>query len=339
MKIFNISLIINLLMLSGCSNQKIEHLRISGFTQGTTYNITFENTGRFTAEEIRTGVESYLQKIDISLSVYIDSSVISKINRNEDINADEYFTEVFNMSRQLSEDTGGAFDITVGPLVRAWGFGPEGYKDFEKDKIDSLRNLVGFRKIDIENGKVIKSDPRISVDMNAIAQGYTVDIIYRYLKSLGMTSFLVEIGGEVRVMGAKGKNPWKIGIDKPVDNNNSPGENLQAIISLKDKSLATSGNYRKFYVEDGIKYSHTIDPATGFPAKNRLLSATIITDECAIADGVATACMVMGLEKSVNYISRNPEYEAYFIYSDDSGNYAEWISGSLMKRLETGISN
>jgi thiamine biosynthesis lipoprotein len=164
------------------------------------------------------------------------------------------------------------------------------------------------------------------LDFNAIAQGYSVDVICGFLDEKGIKSFLVEIGGEVRVKGTKGGEMWRIGIDKPVDDNMSPGSDLEAIIQIKDRSLATSGNYRKFYVENGIKYSHTIDPKTGYPAKNQLLSATILASDCATADGIATACMVMGKEKSIEFLDLHPEYDAFLIYSDDKGVMRTWMT-------------
>jgi thiamine biosynthesis lipoprotein len=185
----------------------------------------------------------------------------------------------------------------------------------------------------MKDGRVIKADPGMMLDFNAIAQGYSVDVICRYFDGLGINSYLVEIGGEVRVKGDKNGTPWRIGIDKPVDNNMIPGNDLEAIIMLKDRSLATSGNYRKFYVENGIKYSHTIDPKTGYPAKNQLLSATIIADECATADGVATACMVVGKDKTIEFLGRHPEFEGYLVYSDNSGNFKTWISEKLKKNI------
>jgi thiamine biosynthesis lipoprotein len=221
----------------------------------------------------------------------------------------------------------------VMPLVKAWGFGPDEHKNFDITKLDSLMSLVGFEKVELRDGYIVKSDPRITMDVNAIAQGYTVDVVCRAFDKSGMNNYLVEVGGEVRVKGTKGGEPWKIGIDKPVDDNMVPGAELQAIIRLKDKALATSGNYRKFYVEDGIKYSHTIDPKTGYPAKNRLLSASIIAGDCATADGIATACMVMGVEKAISFIEKNKDIEGYLVYSDDNGNYISWMSEDLKKSI------
>jgi thiamine biosynthesis lipoprotein len=186
--------------------------------------------------------------------------------------------------------------------------------------------LVGMKNVELKDGMIVKSDPRIMLDFNAIAQGYSVDVICGFLDEKGIKSFLVEIGGEVRVKGTKGGEMWRIGIDKPVDDNMSPGSDLEAIIQIKDRSLATSGNYRKFYVENGIKYSHTIDPKTGYPAKNQLLSATILASDCATADGIATACMVMGKEKSIEFLDLHPEYDAFLIYSDDKGVMRTWMT-------------
>jgi thiamine biosynthesis lipoprotein len=320
------------LLLSFTSCKKtISYDNFAGFIQGTTYSIVFGNDGRLKAQDLKSEVEKILHDFDMSLSLYADSSILSKVNRNEDIILDKFFTEAFKKSVEITKLTDGAFDITVGPLVSAWGFGPDAHKNFSESKRDSLLKLVGMDKVKIENGRLVKTDPGINLDFNAIAQGYSVDVISDFFGSRGIKSFLVEIGGEVRVKGDKQGVLWRIGIDRPSDDNYFPGNDLQAVISLKDRSLATSGNYRKFYVEDGIKYSHTIDPRTGYPSKNQLLSATIIADECATADGIATACMVIGKDKTIEFLSLHPEYDAFLIYSDDSGNYQTWTSENLKR--------
>lgn len=319
------------LFLPSCISKKPVITNFTGFTQGTTYSIVYDNKKNIDPETLRLKVEKILHAFDMSLSIYIDSSIISKINRNEEAVPDSFFIEVFKKSVLISEMTGGAFDITVGPLVRAWGFGPDEHKNFTEEKRDSLMKLVGMGKVSLINGRLLKSDPGIKLDVNAIAQGYSVDIVCRYFDNLGILNYLVEIGGEVRAKGNKAGALWRIGIDKPEDYNMSPGQNLQAIITISDKSVSTSGNYRKFYVENGIKYSHEIDPKTGYPAKNTLLSATIIADECALADGIATACMVMGKDKTIEFLGIHPELEAYLVYSDDSGNFKTWISEKLSK--------
>lgn len=317
---------------TSCKDQPV-YSNFNGFAQGTTYSMIFENPGKFNVSDVQNEVEKILQDFNMSLSLYEDSSVLCRINRNETDVPDKLFTEVFNRSREINELSGGAFDITVGPLVKAWGFGPDAHRNFSEESRDSLMKLVGMDKVEIRNSRVVKTDPRISLDFNAIAQGFSVDVICRYFDEKGIKSYLVEIGGEVRVKGDKDGAMWKIGIDRPSDNNVIPGSELQAIIKLKDRSLATSGNYRKFYVEDGIKYSHTIDPKTGYPAKNRLLSATILASDCGTADAVATACMVMGHEKAIEFINAHPEFSAYFVISGVDGNYETWMSESLKEYL------
>lgn len=323
-----------ILLISFSCRQKPEYSNFAGTAQGTTYSIVYENQGKTDPLTLRQEVEKILRDFDMSLSLYEDSSILSKINRNETVIPDEFFTDVFKRSSEISQLTNGAFDVTVGPLVRAWGFGPDEHRNVTPSRVDSLLNLVGMQKVELKNGMILKSDPRINLDFNAIAQGYSVDVVYGLLEEKGIRNFLIEIGGEVRVKGSKGGEMWRIGIDRPVDNNMSPGSDLKAIIHLEDRSLATSGNYRKFYIENGIKYSHTIDPRTGYPAKNQLLSATIIASDCATADGIATACMVMGKEKSIEFLDLNPEFDAYLIYSDDKGDLKTWMTEKLKNFIE-----
>ena len=320
-------------LTQGCIQKTPVIENFTGFTQGSTYSIVYDNEKNITPFELKSQVETILHNFDMSLSVYQDSSIISRVNRNEPAAADTFFIDVFNKSVLISAMTGGAFDITIGPLVRAWGFGPDEHKNFKKEKLDSLMNLVGMGKVSIVNGHVIKAFPGICLDVNAIAQGYSVDVVCRYFDNLGIKNYLVEIGGEVRAKGKKGKALWRIGIDRPEDNNMTPGQNLQGIIKITDKAVSTSGNYRKFYVEDGIKYSHEIDPKTGYPAKNTLLSATIVADDCTMADGLATAAMVMGKEKFIKFLVIHPEVQAYLIFSDETGNFKTWTSKELICKI------
>jgi FAD:protein FMN transferase len=326
-------------ILSSCQRDKHEYGKFNGLAQGSTYSIVYQDPEKITPVKLKEDVEKILHNFDMSLSLYNDSSLVSKINRNEDVIPDTFFTEVFKRSEEISIMTDGAFDITVGPLVKAWGFGPDEHKNFDISKLDSLMSLIGFRKVSLIDGRLHKTDPGINIDFNAIAQGYSVDVVCRYFDNLGIGSYLVEIGGELRVKGDKNGELWKIGIDKPSDTNISSGTELQAIIKLRDKGLATSGNYRKFYIENGIKYSHTIDPKTGYPAKNQLLSATIIASDCATADGIATACMVMGKDKAIDFINRNIEFDAYLVYSDDNGNYISWATENLKNKISEKINN
>ena len=332
MRLLSLGLFI-LLTATSCKDKTV-YSNFNGFAQGTTYSMIFENSGKFNVPDVQNEVEKILQDFNMSLSLYEDSSVLCRINRNETDLTDELFTRVFNRSKEIYELTDGAFDATVGPLVKAWGFGPDEQKNFTESAHDSLMQLVGMDKVSIINGKLVKADPGVSLDFNAIAQGYSVDVISRYFDDKGIMSYLVEIGGEVNVRGDKGGTMWKIGIDRPSDNNIIPGNELQAIVSLKDRSLATSGNYRKFYVENGIKYSHTIDPKTGYPARNQLLSATILASDCTTADGIATACMVMGKDKTIEFLGIHPEFEGFLVYSDDSGEFKTWTSEKLKKYIE-----
>lgn len=325
---------VSLFLLAFCScRNKSVYSNIAGFAQGSTYSIVYENRRNADPGEYKQGIEKILASFDSSLSLYNDSSILCRINRNEAVAVDSFFAEAFRKSAMISQLTGGAFDITVGPLVRAWGFTPGEHKPPTSEKIDSLKMLVGMDKVSLVNGHLIKKDPNIKLDFNAIAQGYSVDLVCRYFDKLGIKNYLVEIGGEVRAKGRKAGKLWRIGIDKPVDDNMNPGENLEAIIRISDKSLSTSGNYRKFYIENGVKYSHEIDPKTGYPARNTLLSVSIIASDCASADGISTACMVMGKDKSIEFLASHPELDGYLIYSDEKGNFITWTTDNLKNEI------
>lgn len=293
----------------------------AGYAQGTTYSITYFSRNNINYQK---EVDSILKAFDMSLSTYKDQSIISRINRNDtSATADDFFRAVFNKSLEISNLTGGAFDFTVAPVVNAWGFGFTEKTEVDARIIDSLLRYVDYRKVQLlRNGKVKKEIPNIQLNVNAIAQGYSVDVIADFLEERGIIHYLVEIGGEVKARGYKpGQQLWRIGIDKPLENSTAQNRELQVILELKNMALATSGNYRQFYEEDGIKYSHTIDPKTGYPVEHNLLSATVIAHDCMTADALATAFMVMGLEKSMNFIEEHPEYKGYFISSDSEGQY------------------
>ncbi|MBN2611670.1 MAG: FAD:protein FMN transferase [Bacteroidales bacterium] len=306
---------------------------IRGFTQGTTYLVTYVNKE---GVNLQPAVDSLLADFDTSLSTYIIESVISKVNYNEsNVVLDSHFIAVFNKSFEVYKESDGAFDITVAPVVNAWGFGFTGKVQVDSNLIDSLVAFVGMDKIKIEKGKVVKKFPQTMLDVNAIAQGYSVDVVAEFLDHKGIKDYLVEIGGEVRT---KGKNPkgrvWTIGIDKPLDNNLIPGSNLQAKLRLKDQSMATSGNYRKFFEEDGQKYVHSINPKTGYPVTSNLLSATVISDDCMTADAWATAFMVMGLDKTKEFLNKKINLQAYLIYSDEEGNLKTYATKGVDKLLK-----
>lgn len=331
MKLISFALVF-MLLLAACQTKKGEYLKISGFAQGTTYHITYENSNN---EDYSTDIDSILKAFDKSLSIYDSTSIISRINNNDpSVEADDWFIDVFNKSVEVNASSGGAFDITVGPVVNAWGFGSKAVAKHDTAFIDSLLQYVGMEKVKLEGRKVIKKYPGVKLDVNALAQGYSVDVVCDFFKNKGIRNYLVEIGGEVRGKGTNTSDKfWHIGIDRPTDDNMPPANQLQAIIEINNKSLATSGNYRKFFVENGVKYSHTIDPKTGFPARNTLLSATVVCDDCITADAYATSFMVVGIEKSKEMLSKLKGIEVYFVYSNPQGEYEVYFSEGMKKMI------
>lgn len=303
-----------------------------GMVFGTVYNITYQYDS-----DIKQDIEAELQKVDNSLSPFNKTSIISKVNRNENPKVDEMFTEVFNLAAKVSSETGGAFDITVAPLVNMWGFGTKQFHRPDKESVDSLMRFVGFHKVSLRDGHVVKSDPRIQLDCSAIAKGYGCDVVARYLRSKGIKNFMIEIGGEVVTSGQNEKQlPWKIGVTKPTDDSLQDNQELQTILNVTDKAMATSGNYRNFYIDGGRKLAHTIDPHSGYPVQHSLLSSTVIASDCATADAYATSFMVLGVEKAKEVLSRHPELMAYFIYSDKNGKMNVWFSPALKDKIADG---
>ena len=301
----------------------------SGFVFGTVYNITYQYD-----HSLKEEIEAELKKVDNSLSPFNDNSIITKINRNENVKVDKMFTDVFTLAKQVSEETDGAFDITVAPLVNLWGFGFKSGTTPTKATVDSLRQLVGYDKVKLVGTKVVKQDKRIMLDCSAIAKGYGSDVVSAYLRSRGIDNFMVEIGGEIVVRGINDKRqPWRIGVTKPSDDSLSVNQELQTVLNITDKAMATSGNYRNFYYKNGRKYAHTIDPKTGYPVQHSILSATVLAKDCATADAFATSFMVMGLEKARLVLDKHPELMAYFIYSDGHGRNSVWFSPTLKNRI------
>ncbi len=308
-----------------------EFYKIAGETQGTTYHMVYEGEH----PDLKKQVDSLLHVFDMSLSTYEPYSTISKVNQGNNVEVDELFIKMFNKAKEVTEHSGGAFDITVGPLINAYGFG-YGKQETEIDSalIDSLLQFVGMNKVKIVDNKLIKEDNRIQISGNAISQGQAVDFIADFFQKQGIRNYMIEIGGELAVKGLKDGKKWRVGIDKPYEGNDIAGQDLQTILAITDKAVATSGNYRKFYVKDGKKYSHSIDPHTGYPAFQNILSATIIADDCMTADAYATACMVSGLEKSKEIIRNNPGLDAYFVYSDEeTGEYRVWFTDAVKKMI------
>ncbi len=270
-------------------------------------------------------------KFNLSLNPFKENSVITKVNRNEPVELDSFFLNVFHRSQEVSRATGGRFDITVAPLVNAWGFGFENIDSVTPAMIDSLKEFVGYEKIWVDNSGIIrKTDQRVRINTSAIAKGYACDVIGNLLESYGITDYMVEIGGEITARGVNDKGEcWRIGIDKPIDDATGMLHNLQEVVRLCNKSMATSGNYRNFYIKGGKKYAHTIDPVSGYPAQLDILGATVIADDCMTADAYATAFMVMGLEQSVETAKNIRGLEYYFIYEKKDGALGIQYSAGL----------
>lgn len=288
-----------------------------GLAFGTIYKITYQHQ-----EDLHNDIKAALMEVDNALSPYNKNSIISRINHNQDTLLNEHFTHVFELAQKISTETEGAFDITVAPLVNAWGFGFKHSIDIAPNVIDSIGQFVGYQKIRLSDGKITKDDPRTMLDCSAIAKGYGVDVVARTLDKKGVQHYMVDIGGEVVV---KGKNSrmktWRIGINKPVEDSLSINQELQTVLEVSGVGMATSGNYRKFYYKDGKRYAHTIDPRIGHPVQHSILSATVIAKDCTTADAYATAFMVMGLEKSMEFCKAHPELDAYFICDGEGDTY------------------
>lgn len=302
-----------------------------GMVFGTMYNITYQHT-----DNLKQEIEAVLKQVDQSLSPFNPQSVISHINDNRSRATDDMFREVFTLAEDISKRTDGAFDITVAPLVNAWGFGFKQGTDPSKAAIDSLLALVGYDKLSLgRDGQLTKSDPRVMLDCSAVAKGYGCDVVARMFRSHDIENFMIEIGGEVVVRGqSERKQPWRIGVNKPVDDSLSVNGEQQAILSITNRAMATSGNYRNFYYKGGKKYAHTIDPKSGYPVSHNLLSATVIARDCATADAYATAFMVVGAEKAKELLRTHQELEAYLISAADDGGYDVWYSPTLESKLE-----
>ena len=286
--------------------------KTSDFIFGTTYHVTYQCDSDLTQS-----IKAELLKVDASLSPFNKESVITAVNENQDVQLDDMFKEVFNLAMDISKDTDGAFDITVAPLVNAWGFGFKNGSQPSSHQVDSLLQLVGYEKVSMVDGKVTKRDPRIMLDCSAIAKGYGTDRVARLLQSRGIQNYMVEIGGEVVTSGVNpDRVPWKIGVTKPTDDSLNIGHELQTVLNVTDKAMATSGNYRNYYFKGGKKFAHTVDPKTGYPVQHSILSA-----------------MVMGFDKARQVLERHPELMAYFIYSNQKGDMDVWYSPSLREKI------
>lgn len=303
-----------ILILSG---NKPVYRTSEGAVFGTFYHITYNYN-----QDLQAEIESSLAKVDSSLSMFNPKSTIAAVNASSSMQvSDEMFLYVVRLAQQVSQWTDGAFDITVAPAVNAWGFGFKHKEEILADTtiLDSLREIVSYKLFHEDNGFITKDKDGVMLDCSAIAKGYGCDVVADMLRSHGISDFMVEIGGEVVV---SGKNPkghmWHIGVSKPVEDESS-GNELQTILELSEIAMATSGNYRNFYYENGRRYAHTIDPKSCRPVQHSLLSATVLADNCATADALATSMMVMGLERSLQVCSSLDGIEAYFIFQGEDG--------------------
>ncbi len=317
-----------LLGFLSCQPPRNAYTQLEGKAQGTTFRIVYKDT---TARDFSTSVDSIFHVMDRSMSLWDSTSIISLLNANNPaVRADAHFANVFREAWEVSEQTDGYFDCTVGPLVKAWGFSyKKNLPPPDSAQVDSLRQFIGYHKVRLGDGKLSKEKSQIQIDFNAIAQGYTVDVLADFFKARGIKNYLVEVGGEVRAKGSNERGEiWRIGIDKPVDNA-AVGRPLQAVVSLNDKSLATSGSYRKFVERGGHKYSHAIDPHTGFPIAHTLLSISVLAPDCMTADAYATAFLVMGLEKAIP-LAKEKGLELYGISAGRDGNLSVYQSDGFM---------
>ncbi|WP_370861129.1 FAD:protein FMN transferase [Parabacteroides faecis] len=315
-----------ILIFTACTKQK-QYFEESGSVFHTIYHIKYEGSELLTEK-----IDAELQKFNLSLNPFNPNSIISKVNQNEPVEADDWFIEVFNKAKEVSDHSEGVFDITCAPLVNLWGFGFSKMDSVTPQMIDSIKQFVGYQKVRLDGRKVIKDDPRTLLNCSAIAKGYASDVIARLLEREGVENYMVEIGGEVTMKGVNQNGKcWRIGINKPEDDSTGIKNDVGEVVELcKKGGVATSGNYRNYYIKDGKKYAHTIDPRTGYPSEQSILSATIVADDCITADAYATAFMAMGLEKAREAAKNIPGIEYYVIYTDENGKHQiEYSTGML----------
>ncbi len=335
----SILLIITALFLGGCSvpnsnDESANYKHIAGATQGTFYSIKYSDTVDYQKD-----IDSLLNNFDFSLSTYNSASIISRVNANDStIVLDSLFYAVFRRSVQIAKETNGAFDFTVAPFIEAWGFGKSKRQHIDKAIIDSIRQFVGYDKIRIENGKIQKTDLRVCINTNAIAQGFSVDVIAGFLDEKKIENYLVEIGGEIFTRGKNPKgNNWSVGIDNPVDDTTMQRHGFNSIVEISGKAIATSGNYRKFYEINGKKYAHTLDPQTGRPVSHPLLSATVVAADCMSADAYATAFMVMGAEKTIEFAKQHLEIAIYLISAGENETYDVYMTDNFKELIQSKL--
>ena len=319
------------LLIWGWDNDpKAQYFHNEGRVFGTYYNIRYEAT-----EDLQDSINAAFEAFDNSLSLFNPHSILSAVNENRDTTTNELFETMWKEAERVYGLSGGAFDITVAPLVKAFGFGRKSdqFSMISSQTIDSLRAFIGFDKVQLIDHHVIKSDPRVQLDGGAVAKGQACDMIAEVLRNHGCENYLVDIGGEVVAHGLNAKGePWHVGITKPNLNNEGAQDELQDILAVTDICMATSGNYRNYYYEGTERRSHTIDPRTGYPVQHSVLSATVVSSSCMRADALATACMVLGAEEAIDMINRAEDAACYLIVAKNdsltvisSQNWTEFI--------------
>lgn len=329
-KYFPLSIFAVLIILSSCNTNKPQYIANNGSVYGTYYNIKYQSPD---GNDIQNEIDNEFRRYTLIFSHYEKDATITKINHNIDVSPEPEFIKCFKRAEEISELTDGAFDITAGPLINAWGFGPEDRKSMTPGIVDSLKAVTGYQKVKLIEGKIVKGNPAMQLNMSAIAKGYTCDLIGEFLAKKGCENYMIDIGGEVV---AKGKNDkgkiWTIGIREP--NEDPFSTDLNAAVMLPDHALATSGNYLNFYEENGKKYAHTIDPKSGYPVQHSLLSATVLAKDCMTADAFATSFMVLGKDEGIKIAEKIPDMEIYFIYADENGDNKVYMSEGFKKYLK-----
>lgn len=322
-------LFVSLAILASCGQQP-KKMVLQGLAQGSYYAITYyDEQGR----NFQHDIDSIFHAVDLSVNLWVDSSVISKVNRNEDVTLDSIFVDNFRIAQEAAALSGGYFDPTISPIVAAWGFSYKHGDSITPQLIDSLKLLVDYRKVRIEDGKVVKENPAMTLDFNAVAQGYTSDMIATFLDSRGIKNYLVDTGGEIMAKGGKPNGqPWIVGIEKPAESMNSE-QVVQTRLALRDKGLVTSGSTRKYVERDGKRYSHCIDPHTGYPVEHQVLSVTVLAETSVWADALASICMVMGMEQSLPLIEGMDGVEAYYIYVNGEGEFETFATEGFKKLI------
>ena len=320
---------------SGTQQDDVPYQRLEGTVFHTIYHITYQSKEDYSAD-----INRLFREFDGSLSMFNDTSIITRMNNcDPDVVANSYFKTVFNKAKEISKATDGAFDITVAPLVNLWGFGFKNSDNVSQATVDSILQFVGYETVTLdETGHLIKQDPRTIMDASSIAKGYMSDIVGDFLKSQGVRNYMVEIGGEIALNGINPKgNSWGVGVNKPTEDSTQVNSELQEVIYLNEGGIATSGNYRNFYYKDGKKYAHTIDPHTGYPIQQDILSSTVIAKDCMTADAYATAFMVLGKEKALQVLANDTTLMAYFIVEGENETYDIIYSPALEVRLRNSV--